>query len=129
MTKSRFLAALTLLICSSFALANRKPSARTEEEVQLKGVIVDWQDARIVNASILIEAKSFRRELNSDQLGEFSTPLPIGTYRITVSHPVFKTSVIRKLKLFGSDIRLVKVMLKVKAPPTSGKCPKGSLCL
>lgn len=123
------LAALILLISSNSALANRNPTVRSETDVQVNGVIVDWADARIVNASILIEAKGFRRVLQSDQEGQFSTRLPNGTYMISVSHPVFKISVIKKVKVFGADIRLAKIVLKVKSQPTSGKCPKGGLCL
>ncbi len=130
MKKSCSFVVLTILIGCHSARATCSLRTNAESEAQVKGVIVDWQDARIVNASIRIEAKNFRRELNSDQSGEFNVVLPIGTYRVTVSHPVFKTFVIKKLKVSRSGMSGLKVMLRVKTPIASGaKCPKGSLCL
>jgi hypothetical protein len=130
MKKSCCFVVLTILIGFHCAWANRGPSADAESDAHVSGVIVDWQDARIVNASIRIEAKNFRRELNSDQSGEFNVVLPIGIYRISVSHPVFKTFVIKKLKVSGSGMSRLRVMLRVKTPTASGgKCPKGSLYL
>ncbi|HSE25723.1 MAG TPA: carboxypeptidase-like regulatory domain-containing protein [Pyrinomonadaceae bacterium] len=130
MKKSCSFVVLTILIGYHCAWANSGLRADAESEAQVKGVIVDWQDARIVNASIRIEAKNFRRDLNSDESGEFNVMLPIGTYRISVSHPVFKTFVIKKLTVSGSGMSGLRVILRVKTPTASGgKCPKGSLCL
>jgi len=101
-----------------------------ESDVLVRGVIVDWQDARIVNASIVVEGTNFRRELASDESGEFKVALPTGTYRVSVSHPVFKTHVIKKFKVPGSGLPVLRVMLKVKtASEGGGKCPKGRICL
>jgi len=98
--------------------------------VPLRGVIVDWQDASILNASVIVEGKNFRREVVTGDTGEFNIALPIGTYRVTVSHPVFKTHVIKKLKVSGSELPVLKVTLKVKtATEGGGKCPKGRVCL
>ena len=100
------------------------------QEVELKGVIVDWQDARIINASISIEGKNLRRSLVSNDNGEFTIALPVGTYKVSVKHPVFKTYVIKKLKVSEAADSVLKVQLKIKTPQSSGgKCPKGQLCL
>jgi len=101
-----------------------------EQEVELKGMIVDWQDARIIDASIIIEGKNFRRSLVADNIGEFRIALPVGIYKLTVTHPTFKTYVIKKLKVSEATNTVLKVELKVKTPTASGgKCPKGQLCL
>ena len=115
---------------SSSAGVQTKDVIGEGESAVLRGMIVDWQDAGISNASILVEGKNFRREVAANESGEFKVELPIGAYRVTVSHPVFKTRVIKKLKVPGSEVSALKVTLKVKtAVEGGGKCPKGRLCL
>ena len=125
-------ALLTALVLVSSIRAAAYLQFRTsgESERHVKGMIVDWQDARVVNASILFEGKNFRRELASDEAGEFTVTLPIGTYRVRVSHPVFKPYVIKNFKVSASETPILKIRLNVKTPLASGgKCPKGHLCL
>jgi hypothetical protein len=105
-------------------------SVVAEQEVELKGVILDWQDARIIDASIIIEGKNLRRSLESNNEGEFKISLPVGTYKLSVRHPVFKTYMIKKLKVSEATNSVLKVQLNIKTPLASGgKCPKGQLCL
>ena len=119
-----------LLLLFMQAEAIDAQSGVAEQEVELKGVIVDWQDARIIDVSIIIEGKNFRRSLVSDDKGEFRTLLPADTYKVSVKHPHFKTYVIKKLKVSEITNSVLKVQLKVKTPLASGgKCPKGQLCL
>lgn len=93
-----YFAALLLLLLFMQADAIDAQSVITEQQIELKGVIVDWQDARIIDVSINIEGKNFRRSLVSDDNGEFKTLLPVGAYKLSVRHPHFKTHVIKKLK-------------------------------
>lgn len=123
--KLRYCFAASLLL-----LVFMQADAIAAQEVELKGVIVDWQDAVILDVSITIEGKNFSRSLVSDENGEFRTALPVGTYKLTVKHPVFKTYVIKKLKVPEATNSKLKVQLKVKtALASGGKCPKGQLCL
>ena len=125
-----FFAASLLLLVFMRAEAIDAQTVVAEHEVELKGVIVDWQDARIIDVSIIIEGKNFRRSLVSDGNGEFRTLLPVGSYKVSVKHPVFKTYVIKKLKVSEVTNSVLKVQLKVKTPLASGgKCPRGQLCL
>jgi len=127
----RFIGVVVLgLIIVSPALANHlQKKLEAQSLAKTAGVIVDWQDARIPDAFILVEGKSFRRELRSDGLGEFTTELPIGSYRLTIRHPTFKTRKI-KLKVTRPSPQIVKVSLQVKtAQASGGKCRKDSLCL
>ena len=118
-------AASLLLLLFMRAEAIHAQSVVAEHEVELKGVIVDWQDARIINVSIIIEGKDFRRSLISDGNGEFRTLLPVDTYKVSVKHPLFKTYVIKKLKVSEAGYSPLKVQLKIKPALTSGvKCPK-----
>jgi len=124
-----FAASLLLLLFMRVEAIDAE-SVVAEHEVELKGVIVDWQDARIINVSIIIEGKDFRRSLVSDDNGEFRTLLPVDTYKVSVKHPLFKTHVIKKLKVSEAGNSPLKVQLKIKPALTSGvKCPKGQLCL
>jgi len=105
-------------------------SVVAQQEVELRGVIVDWQDARIIDASIIIEGKNFRRSLVADNIGEFRIALPVGTYKLSVKHPTFKTYVINKLKASETINPVLKVQLKVKTPtPGGGKCRKAAMSI
>ena len=118
-------AASLLLLVFMRAQAIDAQGVVAEHEVELKGVVVDWQDARIIDASIIIEGKNFRRSLVADNIGEFRIAVPVGTYKLRVKHPTFKTYVIKKLKVSEAGNQL-----KIKPALTSGvKCPKGQLCL
>jgi len=115
---------------SSSAGGQTKDVIGEGESAVLRGMIVDWQDAGISNASVIVESKNFRREIAANESGEFKVELPIGTYRVTVSHPVFKTRVIKKLTVPGAELPALKVTLKVKtATEGGGKCSKGRVCL
>jgi hypothetical protein len=127
-----FLGALAFLLIlgSMRAEASAQSTVSVEPLVRIKGAIVDWQDARIVNASVLIEGKDLRREVTSGETVEFTVELPKGIYRVKVSHPIFKTYVIKKLKVYELDAPVVRIKLQVKmALASGGKCPKGRLCL
>ncbi len=126
-----FLAALAALFIIGFLRTEACVQSNDAEPLgRIKGMIVDWQDARVINASIVIEAKNFRREVVSDEAGEFSVELPKGMYRIKVSHSIFKTYVIKKLKVSESNAPVMKIKLQVKtALASGGKCPKGRPCL
>ena len=96
---------------------------------EINGIVVDWQDARIVNASVVIEGNNFRSAIASNEIGEFRMVLPAGTYKLTVSQPGFKTYVIKKLRILESNNAVLKITMKVKSETSGGKCPKGHICL
>ena len=86
--KSLFAAlALLLLVGSMRADASVQSTVTAEPLGRIKGVVVDWQDARVVNALIIVEGKNTRREFASNEDGEFKIELPKGIYRIKVTHP------------------------------------------
>ena len=109
-------AALLILFLFVPGLAFAGLSVSPEAATEINGVVVDWQDARIVNASVVIEGNNFRSATASNQIGEFRMVLPVGTYKLTVSHPTFKTYVIKKLRILESNNAVLKITMKVKSP-------------
>ena len=121
---------LLLFVGSMLVEADGQSTVTAEPLGQIKGVVFDWQDARVVNALITVEGKNTKRELASNEAGEFKIELPNGIYRIKVTHPTFRTRVIKKLKVCATQPRILSVRLRLKrASASGGNCPKGSICL
>ena len=127
-TRHSYPALLTLFFFVR-ALAVADLSVSPKAPAEINGVVVDWQDARIVNASVVIEGNNFRSATASNEIGEFRMVLPVGTYKITVTRPTFKTYVIKKLRVLQSNNAVLKITMKVKSATSGGKCPKGHICL
>jgi|SRR5215813_5940130 len=127
--KCCFVVLVAVILNGSFGGAGYSQCTRAESKGQIKGVITDSRDVRVAKASILIEGNDVRREIASDESGNFSVAVPIGTYRLTVRHPTFRTYVIKDLKVSESGARILKIKLKVKTPVTNGgKCVQTRPC-
>ena len=67
-------------------------NARVENpNSRITGVVLDRNDARVVNAMITIKNDGFVRRVRSDDEGRFELELPAGSYEISVEQPGFKT--------------------------------------
>ena len=108
----------TLLILFGLAAVEPRAYAKASsgDVAQVHGVVLDQMDAVIVGASILIEATDFRQQLNINEAGEFYAKLPDGQFRLSVTHPGFKTFVIKKLQVTGASKSGLRIVLKVKTP-------------
>lgn len=66
-------------------------SVRSQSQTgRLKGVIVDWQHARVLPSCLDITNKDFAKRVSANENGAFEVELPAGKYRITAQAPHFK---------------------------------------
>ncbi|MBD0372453.1 MAG: carboxypeptidase regulatory-like domain-containing protein [Pyrinomonadaceae bacterium] len=81
------LLALTLWQSSSLAQTHQ-PVPRAEGN--LKGLVSDPNEARVVGAKITLENKQYRFEAGSNDEGAFDVRLPVGEYQLTIESNGFK---------------------------------------
>jgi len=94
----------------------------------LRGVIVDQMNARVARAKVLIVSGSNRRQVLSDEMGEFSVEVPPGAYKITIASPGFRVAKLSKIRVLSGTAKEIRVVLKVMQVKY-GKCPKCQICL
>ena len=92
-------------------------------EPRLKGTVLDQMGARVAHAKIIVKSKVIERELESDEIGNFSLQLLRGTYQIIIESPGFKVAKLNKVRV-GAGVAEIEVVLKVQEIKY-GKCRKG----
>jgi hypothetical protein len=120
-----------ILLLVGVALAQAKPPAQTPADQlkgSLKGVIVGLYGNPVGGASVIVENKNIKREVTSDDEGNFKVELPDGTYRITVKSPGLKVYR-KKLKFQRDETKTLKIVLQSAASANVENCPRGFTCL
>jgi hypothetical protein len=123
----RFRTLLILVgLISIFAVVARSQSSSHDAEGTVRGVVVDWQNARVATTTIAIENKILRRRIVVNEIGEFEIRLPAGRYRITAEAPGFKTY---RRNIVIRNGATESLNIKLNVIPQNFKCPRGSICL
>jgi hypothetical protein len=94
---------------------------------KLRGIVVDWQYARVLNTTIVFENVSFKKEIAVDQNGSYEVELPAGTFLATAQSPGFR-QFRSKIDVVSNVMKTFNIMLKV-TPQMPVKCPRGAFCL
>lgn len=105
---------IILLLISLFYLT--QIAVAQSEIVSLTGIVVDETEARIVgaNVSLFNPETGFYREMKTNVEGVFSYQIiPVGSYRVTITHPGFAGAEIQKLPLDSSRRLSLLVRMKV----------------
>jgi len=92
-------------------------------ESSLKGTVLDQMGASVAHAKIIVKSGVIERELESDEMGNFSLQLPRGSYQLVIESPGFKVAKLNKVRV-GPGVAEIKVVLKVQEIKY-GKCHKG----
>jgi len=87
----------------------------------ISGVVLDANNARIVDTVIKIENAKFRRRVKSDDEGSFRIELPPGDYRITAEHSGFKRFEFSPFRAKAGVCELVNIHMEVETPPSTVK--------
>lgn len=93
----------------------------------LQGIVVDWQEARIPGAQVLVVGKRLKGEMRTDAKGEFEIQLPAGKYRVEVRTPGFKPFVKKGIKI--PDGAPVSLRIPLSVVQFNLKCPRDGVCL
>ena len=109
---------LSLVLSVLNVYGKAKPGQRPEaaQTSRIVGVVLDKNDARIVDASVKIENKDYRRQLRSDDEGRFEVELPPGIYQITVKRQGFRKFQLSPFHAKVGIQELVNIHMEVATP-------------
>jgi carboxypeptidase family protein len=74
---------LTVAVCCATLTRAVDCSGQTIQNGKVRGSVFDPNEALIPKAKFIIEGRDFRREVSSNDVGEFEAEVPAGIYRIT----------------------------------------------
>lgn len=97
--------------------ASRWSSSAEHPRGRVTGVILDANDARVVDATVRIESGKIKRKIKSDQAGKFEIWLPAGSYRMTVEANGFRRFVSSPLVVKPHETEKINIHLEVAVPP------------
>ena len=107
---------LVLLLAVEMVLGSNATSvgtAATEPTGKIAGVVLDANDARIVNATVTTENRGTKHTMKSGNEGEFEVSVPAGDYKITVEANGFRKFSNSPLTVKADETKLISVHLKV----------------
>jgi len=106
------LAVVVLVLCSAFSARAQVTTAA------IRGTVMDEQGAAIAEADVSFTSSEmgFTRSMKSGSDGQYNFPeLPLGTYRVHVTHAGFKAETQTGIVLHVNDSLVLNVSLKVGA--------------
>ena len=118
----KFLSLMILLIAESLFTS----AIGQEPGVTVRGVVVDWQYARVLPTTLVFKSEGQTKEVKVDDQGAYEVQLPPGLYIVKATAPGFRERRV-KLQLAPTAPRILNLMLEVR--PQRFRCPKGSICL
>ena len=110
-----FLAALILAtsLVSSAESTSMIQTSSSAPGGKLAGLVLDAGEARVPAAKVIVESKGFRREVTSDNEGNYEIELPAGKYRIHAERDDFYPSKKRSVRVNSSTTTTFDIILKV----------------
>ena len=90
-----------------------------ENTGKLKGVIEDWQYARVLGSCLTIKNKTLEKKVMVDTNGAFEVELPVGIYQVTAQSPRFRQYHWKELRIEPNATKTLNIMLKI-APEKAG---------
>ncbi len=114
MKQVRHAKVFVVLCLFSFVLhAQHSHPSSVSQSGKIAGVVLDINDARIADATVIIERAKFKRELRSGDAGEFEIELPAGVYQITVEKHGFNRFVVESLKVKPKVTEMINIHMNV----------------
>ncbi len=98
---------LALTLCQTLAPAQTHEPVRALGE--LKGLVLDPNDARVAGAKITIENKKNRFELWSTDEGAFQIKLPAGEYQLKIESNGFKPYIKKRVRIEADKTETMRV--------------------
>jgi hypothetical protein len=108
--------ALLLALVTNFSIVTIRANAASSQTGKVAGMVLDVNEARIVNAGITVTNGRSTYCTNSDEAGEFSLNVPPGDYRMKISADGFRSYSGAAFSLTVDDTRTFKVTLQIAAP-------------
>ena len=120
---SALLAATLLLAVQLMPLTNKGAPLSKPRPGKIIGQVFDVNKARVVNALVNVFGGETRRQLVTDENGEFEISLRPGTYQIAVDANGFRRFVSAETELKAGQTRTIEIQLKVAS--VAGLVPAG----
>jgi len=117
---------LVLNVLNVYGKAKPGQTPEPAQTSRIVGVVLDKNDARIVDASVKIENKDYRRQLRSDDEGRFEVELPSGIYQITVQRQGFRKFQLPSFRANAGVQELVNIHMELAPSQSPLKITKGS---
>ena len=121
---SALLAATLLLAVQLMPLTSKGAPLSKPRPGKIRGQVFDVNKARVVNALVNVFGGETRRQLVTDENGEFEISLRPGTYQIAVDANGFRRFVSAETELKAGQTRTIEIQLKVAS--AAGLVPAGS---
>ena len=80
-------------------------------------MVVDANEARVVNAVVRVQSGKVRRRLRTTGEGGFEFEVPAGVYRITVEADGFRRFIYSPLEVQPNGTKVFDIQLEVAEPP------------
>src|SRR5258705_13950185 len=100
---------LILTVGSRLSMVKIHSSDALEQTGKIAGMVLDENEARIVNAGITVTNGRSTYHIKSDDTGEFSLNVPPGDYRMKISAAGFRAYSAAPFSLGIDDTRTFKV--------------------
>lgn len=120
-------AAFTIVFLLAGCFAHAQTSHAQVATGKLRGVVVDWQYARVLNTTVVFESESVKKVVCVDEDGAYEVELPVGTYSVKAESANFRPRHLN-FSVEANTARTLNMLLDV-VPMKFGKCPKGAICL
>lgn len=104
------------------------PCPAQDASGRVKGIVTDWQNARVLATTITFQSKQFQKTVIVNPEGEYEIDLPTGFYTVTTERFGYRKYKLRKLKILPNQFEVLNIKLKYAATK-SFKCPAGVPCL
>jgi hypothetical protein len=105
-----------LLVFALFVFVPQSVPAQSVQTSRILGTVVDANNARIAGALVIVESTHLRRELETNDEGNFLVELPPDNYKISVEKAGFKKFVLSSFQTKKDSQHEVTVRLKVQTP-------------
>ena len=111
------------VICNLCFIENRPATAMVQDTnlTTISGVVLDANNARVVDTIVKIENAKVRRQVKSDDEGKFRVELPPGDYQITAEHRGFKKFEFSPFRAKPDVCELVNIHMVVESPRSTLK--------
>ena len=74
--------AFALVACLSTSPVTRAGAHHQVVTGKLKGIVVDWQHARVLNTKVILVGRSFKKKFAVDGEGAYEAEVPAGSYLV-----------------------------------------------
>jgi len=101
--------AVTIFVLAAVAVLVAQISTGSQTG-KLKGTVTDSSHALMAKVKIVVESDSLRREVVSDEHGNYEIELSLGTYRLTAMKEGYRPPTLKKIRVRANAVMTRDIM-------------------